>query len=915
MTTSAPRFKLRLPAGFTSLVARLRLSLAALGFLSVLAAGSLFVYLSLQNHMQAVRTLQYERSRQAALQIDAYMDDLQLPLNSLARVRGLADFSVPEQQALLEGLARQNDAYDYLAIANAAGETVVAVAPDEAVSSVSVADTPLFARAFRQHEDYVGPVERQAVTGLPTTTLAVPIRDANDAVAGVLWARINLSFLWFVLSQNPIGDSGYLYILDERQRLIAESGTQAQTFVIQDLRDRPFLEQLMALDRGGALYRGLREQPVFGSHARLRSTAWLLVSELPTAEAFAPIRQLTIVMVAVLLSVTLAAGGLGLLLSLPIVRPLRRLTAAATRISDGDFAVEVQVRDRNELGLLADTFNQMTRKVSQLFEEIDSERNFVAAVLETAGALVLVVNRHGEIIRFNHACEQTTGYARQEVLHQPFWHCLAAPERDATAAHWLTLAAAHFPRRYESIWRHRDGDERLIAWSDTVLVDEQGEIEYVVCTGIDVTERRAAERARRETEERLKAILNNSPEVVYLKDPDGCYLLVNRQFEHLFQVQEAEFVGKTDFDLFSPTLAQVLHDNDLRVIEQGITTQVEEVLEVNGQARTYIASKFLLYNDGGDVYALCSIATEITDRKQAELELARAKEAAEMALNNFQRAQSQLVQAEKMSSLGQLVSGVAHEINNPVNFIYGNLVHAEAYAHHLLELVDLYQQRYGEPEGEILDFVEDIDLEFLSHDFPKILHSMKIGATRIRNIVLSLRNFSRLDEADLKEADLHEGIDNTLLILNNRLKERHDRPAIAVHKQYGDIPKLECYAGQLNQVFMNLLVNAIDAIDEAGPRPQGLPHSITITTHCPDAETVAVHIADTAGGMTPETKQKLFTPFFTTKPVGQGTGLGLSISYQIITDKHGGQIFCESEVGHGTEFILQLPRRRSASPS
>lgn len=290
----------------------------------------------------------------------------------------------------------------------------------------------------------------------------------------------------------------------------------------------------------------------------------------------------------------------------------------------------------------------------------------------------------------------------------------------------------------------------------------------------------------------------------------------------------------------------------------------------------------------------------------------KERESAEVALVSFKQAQAQLMQSEKMSSLGQLVAGVAHEINNPVNFIYGNLVHANEYTHELLTLVHLYQAHYPNPAPEIVDQIEAMDLEFLTTDLPKILDSMKVGSNRIRDIVLSLRNFSRLDEADLKKADLHEGINNTLMILNNRLKAKADRPTINVIKDYGDLPFIECYAGQINQVFMNFLANAIDAIEERNQELtaeaiKAQPHQITITTKVTNHSSVQVIIADTGKGMDKATLQKLFTPFFTTKPVGKGTGLGLSISYQIVVDKHGGQLDVISEPGEGTTFTVTLP--------
>jgi two-component system NtrC family sensor kinase len=293
-------------------------------------------------------------------------------------------------------------------------------------------------------------------------------------------------------------------------------------------------------------------------------------------------------------------------------------------------------------------------------------------------------------------------------------------------------------------------------------------------------------------------------------------------------------------------------------------------------------------------------------------------QALEQTLEQLQKAQSQLIQSEKMSSLGQLVAGVAHEINNPVSFIYGNIAPATEYASDLLRLVQLYHQTYPHPAPAIADLREEIEIDFIQQDLPKLLDSMKIGAERIREIIQSLRAFSRLDEAEVKQVNLHEGLDGTLMILQNRLKAQPDRPEIQVLKDYGELPLIECYAGQLNQVFMNILVNAIDALEDLwnSQNHQGRADHLAIRIQSALAqnlvakqESVIIRIADNGWGMEESVRQRIFDPFFTTKSVGKGTGLGLSISYQIVTEKHGGSLFCNSELGRGTEFIIEVPMR------
>lgn len=281
-------------------------------------------------------------------------------------------------------------------------------------------------------------------------------------------------------------------------------------------------------------------------------------------------------------------------------------------------------------------------------------------------------------------------------------------------------------------------------------------------------------------------------------------------------------------------------------------------------------------------------------------------------LEEQQRTHLQMVQSEKMSALGKMVAGIAHEINNPVNFIHGNLTHLKEYSTNLLDFVHLYQKHYPNPVSEIRAQVEELDIEFLKADLPKILDSMKLGSERIRQIVLSLRNFSRLDEAELKAVDLHEGINSTLLILQHRLKERAGFPEIQVVCEFDVLPQVKCYPGPINQVFMNILTNAIDALEESNSKltDQEIkenPSKIIIRTSIIDSKWVKIMISDNGTGMPESVRHCIFDPFFTTKAVGKGTGIGLSISYQIVTKKHGGKLECCSVLGEGTEFIIQIP--------
>lgn len=303
-------------------------------------------------------------------------------------------------------------------------------------------------------------------------------------------------------------------------------------------------------------------------------------------------------------------------------------------------------------------------------------------------------------------------------------------------------------------------------------------------------------------------------------------------------------------------------------------------------------------------------------RRRIERSLHDKNQQYRQTLQDLHHAQTQLVQNEKMSSLGQMLAGVAHEINNPVSFVYGNLTYVNRYVQDLFTLLAMYQKHNPRPHPDIQRMVESIDLNFLKEDLPKLVASMKMGADRIRQIVLSLRNFSRTDDSDLRECDLHEGMNSTLMILEHRLKPSPQYPGVQVVKDYGDLPLVKCYPGQINQVFMNILSNAIDALESMSSdpcyrdrQPKIIIRTRVIESHQGDVPhpAIAVYIADNGLGMPEKVREHIFDPFFTTKGVGKGTGLGLSISYQVVVERHHGVLTCQSREGKGTAFYIEIP--------
>ncbi|MBD2412399.1 histidine kinase [Nostoc calcicola FACHB-389] len=424
-----------------------------------------------------------------------------------------------------------------------------------------------------------------------------------------------------------------------------------------------------------------------------------------------------------------------------------------------------------------------------------------------------------------------------------------------------------------------------------------------------------------QTEQFLRLIIDNIPQSVFWKDRNSVYLGCNRKFADDSGVKSPEnVVGKTDYDLSSTRDESDWYvECDRRVMESGQAELniIETWQQADGKQIWSNTNKIPLRDKEGNVFGILGTCEDITEREEAEQSLQHQKQELEQALQELQTMQLQLVQNEKMSALGNLVAGVAHEINNPIGFIAGNIEPAKDYIKDLFGLINLYQEKFPRPGSEIEDEIDAMDLNYLREDLPKLLDSMKLGVSRIRSISNSLRTFSRADRDYKVPFDIHEGIDSTILILRHRLKANENRPGIEIVKDYGQLPPVECFAGQLNQVFMNLLANAVDALEEynAGRSLEEIlsnPNCITIQTRLANSgNDVLIKIADNGVGMSPEVKQKVFDHLFTTKPVGKGTGLGLAIARQIIVEGHGGSINCTSELGRGTEFVIKISTQQN----
>jgi PAS domain S-box-containing protein len=518
-----------------------------------------------------------------------------------------------------------------------------------------------------------------------------------------------------------------------------------------------------------------------------------------------------------------------------------------------------------------------------------------------------------DCIEANPAFESITGYSFAELTQLNYWDITPKAYAEIEAQKLASLKRTGRYGPYQKEYIRKNGDRISVELVSVRFTGADGQ-QYVWSVVADITERLRAERALRDSEAQTRALLEAIPDMMLRYNCQRAFVDYKPSESVAMLLPPEEFLGKNIYEVLPGFLADLTNEAIEGTLSTGQVQETEYDLLIADEQRSYEAR----FVQCGTDEVLC-IVRDISDRRVAEtqrqalLQESQAKsQELQHAYQELQETQIQLIQAEKMSSLGQLVAGIAHEINNPVSFIYGNLTPTWEYAQSLLELIQLYQDSYPDPPEEITDFIEEVDLDFLVEDFPKIVESMKNGAARIRDIVKSLRTFSRLDEADLKEVDLHENLDSTLILLQNRLTGVGGLYAIEVIKKYGDLPQVECYIGLLNQVLMNLLVNAIQAIEERQRYEMNTEYYcglITITTAIESSDSVSISIKDNGIGMSPEVQGKIFNPFFTTKPIGQATGMGLATSYQIITKNHRGELSFSSVEGVGTEFTIKLPCR------
>ncbi|MEG4402486.1 PAS domain S-box protein [Microcoleus sp. N9_B2] len=567
---------------------------------------------------------------------------------------------------------------------------------------------------------------------------------------------------------------------------------------------------------------------------------------------------------------------------------------------------------------------QMERAMEQLQQDLKASEYRFRNVIEKNADGIAIVNKLGLICFANPSAEALFNCTAEELLGQAFFGNLVVE----VSACDIEMATDIIPQvgkteapgtrvvqtEVEAIRKQK---ANAVVEMRVVETEWDGEMAYLA-TLRDITDRKRAEEMLW-LYDRAIAATSTGVTISDATHPEHPIIYCNPAFESMTGYRRQEIIGKN---------CQFLQGSDtdpvaVEIIRQALQTKSEckVILKNYRKDGTTFWNCFSISpvrDRTGKLTHFIGVQRDITQSKQAEEALhnseAQSREQAAQlaaALNKLKTTHSQLVQSEKMSSLGLLIAGVAHEINNPVSFIHGNLAHLKNYTQDLFHHLELYEHHYPNPVEEIQQEREEKDLDFLAEDLPQILSSMSVGVDRICQIVQSLRNFSRHDDSQMKPINLHEGIDGTLLILNHRLKGNGEMLPIQIVKQYGELPPVECFAGPINQVFMNILSNAMDALDDANSRRtcQEMPENVSqirIFTEVV-ANFVEIKIADNGPGITEEIKQRIFDAFFTTKPIGKGTGMGLSISYQIIVERHNGELYCSSELGKGTEFTIKMP--------
>ena len=860
-----------------SIAKQLRYGLVSIVVSSVLITGGSLTYLSFREQAEQTRQLQQERSQGAANKISAYLDNLQRQLNYLSELRGLTDFTPETQRNILEGLVNSNSAYELVGMLNNRGQVVQAMSPYEPVSpsqlniALASANSPLFLRAFKDGQNYVSSVEIDSKLSLPVATLAVPIRNRQNQIQGVLFAKITLNFLTQITDRTQVGKTGYSYVLDNRLVLIAGGLTTAehqnsnvkaksQIVTLQDLKDRPFVRELFRLSLSPTIqpvivYQGLNGEDVVGTATLVRRVQWIVVAELPTAEAYAPVRWMILVMGGATLVAVVVAVSLGIAFSNSITIPLKSLTTAASKISSGQFDSQVNIVASNELGELAKSFNSMAKQLQASFaemkalnEELSKSEKRLTQFLEAMPVAVFVADASGKPYYANQTAQQILGKgivanAANEELAEVYQAYLAGSEQlypsDQDA---LLRALKGESATLDDMEIHQPHKIVPIEVWGTPIFDEEGKVAYAIAAFQDITKRKQAEQLLAKYNQTLERTVDERTQAL------------SQALNHLKSTQE-ELIQSEKMAALGQLIAGVAHEintplgvirSSIKNIDDLLTNNLEKLPEFF-QNLSPERQKYFLVLLSKSSYQTSSLSSK--EKRQFKKDLKRQLE--------------------------------SHSIENP-DSIASTLVNIGVW----------------DDIQPFLSFLKDPDSESIlktAYELATLQKSARTIATateRAAKVVFALKSYAHYDYSGEKVlANIIEGIETILTLYHNQLKQ-----GVEVMKNYDEIPLIFCYPDELNQVWTNLVHNALQAMDYKGNL------RIDVERQEPN---VLVSITDSGKGIPAEIMPKIFEPFFTTKSAGEGSGLGLDIVKKIV-EKHQGKIEFNSVSGK-TTFTVVIP--------
>lgn len=689
---------------------------------------------------------------------------------------------------------------------------------------------------------------------------------------------------------NSRGQTFDIYLVNREKQLITPS-VYSSELLKQRVETLPVAGCASGRETSG-LYNNFMGLEVIGASMCMPSKGWTLLTEMEAEKAFAAVTILRTHIIEAGLVLLLLSAALAYLIASRITRPLRSLAKVTNRIAVGDFCIYTDINSRDEIGDLARSLNQMVSKLEESQNTMQIEKARLEALLNGMADSVIFVDAEDKSVITNTAAKKLLDISGAEEAAYRLLnsrHIIAEELSDLEGLFTrgnLEFYSAHF------IYKQRNFEFTVYP------VKKDNTVAGTVTVIRDVTEHMSAGEALHKSKEQLHALIDNINALIFLKDLKGRFILANQKFAEQFNTTKEALTGKTNYDMFPRETADAFEEKDRKVIESGAPVEFEELFFHGDKPHIYISALFPLLEQTGVPYAVCGVLTDITDRKMAEVELKERHQELEAAHEKLKAAQTQILQQDKMASIGQLAAGVAHEINNPVGFIMSNLGSLQKYLNRLSEFMKIQAEaveKMGVEEvlKELKEQRKALKIDYTIEDSGSLIAESLEGAERVKRIVQDLKSFSRIDEAENKMADLNEGLERTINIIWNELKYK-----VTLKKEFGDIPLTRCNMGQLNQVFMNLLVNAAHAIEKQG--------DITIKTWYDDKGYIHVAVSDTGSGIPEDKINRIFEPFFTTKEVGKGTGLGLSIAYDIIK-KHNGDITVASRVGEGTTFIIKIP--------